>query len=218
MSEPIRRCLVTGARGPTEPMIRFVLDPSARVTPDLTEKLPGRGYWVKAERDVLTKAIEKRTFARAARRAVETPPDLAAQVEAGLARHALGLLGLTRRAGALAVGFDTVRRLLAERPVVALLEAHDGAADGRAKILNAAARQSRPPALIGCFDSRETGLATGRDVVVHGALMASGLTDRFMREISRLAGFRPLTPPEWNGARSMRGETRDTGLRAATTD
>lgn len=218
MSDPIRRCVVTGARGPTDPMIRFVIGPDGCVTPDLTEKLPGRGYWVKADRNVLSKAIEKRAFARASRRAVDMPADLITLVEAGLARHALGLLGLARRAGAFVSGFDKVRSALCGGRVAALLEASDGAEDGRAKLLGLAARNDVPPRLVGCFDSRETGLATGRDLVVHGALTASGLSERFLREIDRLAGFRPLTPPEWRGVEALRRDGPVVRSDAATTD
>ena len=48
---PQRRCVATGESGPTEGMIRFVIDPEDRVTPDLAGKLPGRGVWIGARRE-----------------------------------------------------------------------------------------------------------------------------------------------------------------------
>ena len=44
-TEPERRCVATGASGPTEDLIRFVADPDGVLTPDLAERLPGRGVW-----------------------------------------------------------------------------------------------------------------------------------------------------------------------------
>ena len=53
---PERRCIVTGETQPKAGLIRFVADPDGQVVPDLAEKLPGRGFWVVAERAALDKA------------------------------------------------------------------------------------------------------------------------------------------------------------------
>ena len=67
------------------------------------------------------------------------PADLADRVEALLVRRMQGDLGLARRSGALVLGFDNVVRALAPcRRRAVLVEARDGAADGRRKLKNAA--------------------------------------------------------------------------------
>src|ERR1700712_5945250 len=50
---PLRRCIVTRERLPKERMIRFVIGPDRQIVPDLTARLPGRGMWLSASRDVL---------------------------------------------------------------------------------------------------------------------------------------------------------------------
>ena len=69
---PLRRCVLTRERLPKERMIRFVVGPDRQIVPDLAAKLPGRGIWLSASRDVLETARRARgglarAFARAAR-------------------------------------------------------------------------------------------------------------------------------------------------------
>ena len=47
---PERRCIATGEVQPKHGLIRFVVGPEGQVVPDLSEKLPGRGIWVAADR------------------------------------------------------------------------------------------------------------------------------------------------------------------------
>ena len=61
---PQRRCLVTREVKGQDQMIRFVLDPSGQVVPDLDGRLPGRGMWLSADRNVLNKAVGANLFAR----------------------------------------------------------------------------------------------------------------------------------------------------------
>ena len=56
--EPERRCIVTGDVQPKAGLIRFVVGPEGQVVPDLSGKLPGRGIWVTADRDLIAKAVK----------------------------------------------------------------------------------------------------------------------------------------------------------------
>lgn len=184
-----RRCIATGNVAAPEGLVRFALDPEDRVTPDIAGKLPGRGAWVTASRGAVDKAVRARAFARAFKREAKTPDDLAASVEAGLAKAALSALGLARRAGDAAVGFDQAERLLRAGKAGVLVSAADGADDGKRKLKGLA------PGLpfFGRFQSRELSAALGRDGVVHVALKKGPAAARFAREARRLEGFR--TPP-----------------------
>ena len=63
---PERRCIVTGETQPKAGLIRFVAGPDGQVVPDLAEKLPGRGFWVVADRQALDRAAAKGLFSRGA--------------------------------------------------------------------------------------------------------------------------------------------------------
>ncbi len=73
---PERRCIVTGESQPKGGLIRFVVGPDAQVVPDILGRLPGRGFYVAADRAAIEKAATKGLFARAARQPVTVPDGL----------------------------------------------------------------------------------------------------------------------------------------------
>jgi predicted RNA-binding protein YlxR (DUF448 family) len=183
---PMRRCLATGTLAPPEKMLRFVVDPDGRIAIDAARRLPGRGLWLTARRDIVTEAVNKRLFARAAKAPVVVEAGLEDRIEALLARRCGELLGLARRSGVVLAGFVKVKAGLAKGEAAVLVEAMDAAEDGRGK-LGAAAR-GLP--IVSCLSARETGAAIGREHAVHVALKPGRLADLFLAEARRLAGFR----------------------------
>jgi predicted RNA-binding protein YlxR (DUF448 family) len=192
-----RKDIVLGEATDEARLIRFVAGPDGAVVPDLARKLPGRGVWVGADRDSVSTAAKKGLFSRAAKMKLTAAPDLADQVEALLARRVLEGLGLARKAGVIISGYEKVVAALATGKVAWLIEASDGAEDGRRKILAAARRAPTPPRLLGAFSSDELGLALGGENVIHTALLAGRGLDRWTLDVERLSGFRPLSPTEW---------------------
>lgn len=175
-----------------------MVGPDGTIVPDVDERLPGRGIWVTADRAVLQRAVDKRLFGRGAGRAVQVDPGLADRVEWLLARRCLDLLALARRAGAAVAGLAKVRQALeAGRPGL-LLEASDGAEDGRARLraLAGGAEGGRP--IVAALTAAELAGAFGREHMVHGFVDSGGpgggLADRLRRDADRLAGFRSSTP------------------------
>jgi predicted RNA-binding protein YlxR (DUF448 family) len=192
-----RRDIVTGTVMEEARLIRFVAGPDGVVTPDLARKLPGRGLWVAADRVSVETAARKGLFARAAKRRLTAPVDLAGVVEALLLRRLLAGLGLARKAGELSMGFEKVHGALIAGRVAFLIEAADGADDGRRKIMGAVHRAPRRPDLIGLFTSAEMGLALGAENVIHTAFLAGRGAERWAFDVQRLCGFRPLFPERW---------------------
>jgi uncharacterized protein len=188
-----RRCIVTGAVRDDGHLIRFVVSPDGEIVPDIAAKLPGRGIWVSADRATLERAIAKNHFAKAVKANVKVSPDLPALLEKQLAQRMLNDLGLARRSGALVLGFDNVARALensAQPPV--LIEAADGAADGKRKIYAVAHARGAKPAVIDCLTKAELSLALGKENVIHAALKAGALAERLIFEAVRLSGFRTV--------------------------
>lgn len=178
-------------------LVRFVAAPDGQVAPDVGRKLPGRGLWVAADRASVDMAVKKNLFARAARAPMSPPSDLADQVATLLHRRLLAALGLARKAGDLTSGFERVLAAVSGGKAAFLVEAHDGAADGRRKLLAAGRRIPNPPRLVGLFSSEELGLALGGEVVIHTAFLAGRGADRWTDDVGRISGFRPLVPERW---------------------
>lgn len=208
---PERRCIATAVSGPKDRLIRFVADPGGVIVPDLAEKLPGRGAWVGASREALDQAIKRKAFARSLKRSVSVPSDLSGLVERLLSQRFLARLGLFRRSGRLVTGFETVCDRLRAGKAQILIEAADGADDGRTKVLKLAAKAT--PGILVCalVRSDELGRALGQSAVVHAALASDEDVSTGMdRDIMRLAGFR--VPWPWGD-----GMAKDHGLREALT-
>lgn len=191
-SGPERRCIVTGVVLPKSALIRFVVAPDGRVVPDIGERLPGRGLWLTARRDILVLAVRKKAFSRAARCNVEAPPDLPEQVERLLRGRCRDLVGLARGAGQVVAGFEKVAETLRRGAAAVLLAASDGAEGGRAKLRALASGVPEVDVLTGA----ELGGALGREFVVHAALAPGGLADRLLAESCRMAAYsRPADGP-----------------------
>ena len=142
-----RRDLVTRQVMDESRLIRFVAGPDGSVVPDLARKLPGRGLWVAANREAVDMAAKKGLFARAAKAPLKAAPDLADMVERLLTRRCLEQLGLARREGVLISGFEKAAAAIRSGRAAWLVEAADGAADGRGKLLNLARQCERAIAL-----------------------------------------------------------------------
>lgn len=192
-----RRDIVSGAVMEEDRLVRFVAGPDGVVTPDLARKLPGRGIWVAADRDSVETAVKKNLFSRSAKAKLTASADLADQVEALLRRRLLDGLGLARRGGDIISGFEKVLASIRGGRAAWLVEASDGAANGRRKLLSACRTSPSPPQLIGVFSSAELGLALGGENVIHTAFLAGRASGHWTRDVRRLAGFRPLLPEGW---------------------
>ena len=181
-----RRCIVSGRLLPRARMIRFVVGPDRTLVADLDQRLPGRGLWLEARKDILAEAASGRHFPRALRGPVEVPPDLVQRVEAGLAMRCGNLIGLARRAGAAVAGFEKTRSALKNSTARLLISARDGAADGRGKLVALASGIARAEGL----DAAELGAVFGREGVVHVAVTDNRFAQRINVELTRLEGVR----------------------------
>jgi predicted RNA-binding protein YlxR (DUF448 family) len=196
-----RRDIVTGDVMPEARLVRFVVGPDGTVTPDVGRKLPGRGLWVEARREAVELAARKGGFSRAAKAKTVAPADLADKVDALLKSRVLNGLGLARRAGDLTFGFEKAASAIEQGKVAWMVEASDGAADGRRKLLQSARRAAAlnlaSPRLFGAFTGEELSLALGLGNVIHVAFLAGRGAERWTVDVERLSGFRPLLPVSW---------------------
>jgi predicted RNA-binding protein YlxR (DUF448 family) len=191
-----RRDIVSGEVMPEERLIRFVAGPDG-VVPDLARKLPGRGMWVQASRAAVETAARKGGFSRSAKAKLAVAPDLADVVEALLRKRILDGLGLARRAGDITFGFEKAAAAIQSGKVAWMIEASDGAQDGRRKLLQVARRIETPPRMLGVFSGDELSLALGLGNVIHLVFLAGRGADRWTQDVERLSGFRPLLPQSW---------------------
>jgi len=188
-----RRCIVSGETLSEDRLIRFAVSPDGEAVPDVAAVLPGRGIWVEASAKTLAAAVKKNLFAKAAKAKVKVAADIVAKVELQLVARMQADLGLARRAGQLLLGFDTVTgEIQSATPPALLVEASDGAPDGKRKVFAAAHARSLKIETIECLTSHELGVAVGRENVIHAALKSGRLQERLYFDGKRLSGFRTV--------------------------
>jgi len=183
-------------------MVRFVNSPDNVVTPDIFEKLPGRGVWVTANRMSVKTAMKKKAFCRGFKTRVKVPDDLDDQVEAGLLQRILGLLGMAMKSGQIFTGYDQVQTVAGSDYLALRIEASDGSPDGRGKIrvlTKAISHELEKPEtpVIGCFSAHDLGRVLGFGRVVHAATAPGSISRSLTQAALRLAGFRDMVPAYW---------------------
>ena len=186
LDDPERKCIVTGEVQPKAGLIRFCLGPEDMVVPDILARLPGRGFYVSADRAAIDKAAKKGLFARAAKQPVKVPENLADLVEALMLRRVVDLISLARKASGAVMGYEKVKEWLQKDKVRVLIQASNGSERGKTKLRAPDGEGS----FIGFLTAEEMGLAFGRERAIHAALGAGGLTTRVVEEAARLSGLR----------------------------
>lgn len=181
-----RRCIVSGEVRAREDLLRFVVDPSGHLIPDIIGRAPGRGIWLSADRESVRTACSRKLFARAARRPLEIDPELDRKIEELLVARCVETIGLARRAGQAVAGFEKVRAWLKREQAAILVAARDGAEDGREKLKRLAPGMT----VMDCLTSDELGRAFGRDQAVHAVLAPGALAEKLELEARKLKGFR----------------------------
>ncbi len=186
-----RRCIVLGEVLAESELVRFVADPDGNVVPNVAANLPGRGMWVSATRAAVATAVAKNLFSKSAKAPLKASADLPDRVERLLSARMQSDLGLARRAGQVVLGFDNVlRELDARTPPAVLVEASDGAPDGRRKLAGSVRARDLKVEVIEVLTSTELSLALGRENVIHAALKPGRLAERLTFDAGRLGGFR----------------------------
>jgi len=200
----MRKCLVTGEVYPASELIRFVCAPDGQIIPDVAAKLPGRGCWILAKREILQQAIKKKILVRFARQVlagkekndleeldeeteqdnkitITVREDLMEQIEELLQKRCLDYLGLANRAGNVISGFEKARATLKSGKTNVLLIASDGAENGRSKMCQGLDNLR----VIDLFSRDELSKAIGTENAVNLALLPGGIRTSLLRELSR---------------------------------
>ncbi len=196
---PERRCVLTGAHGGRDALLRLAVSPDGEVLPDALARAPGRGAWVGVDREALAEALAsgklKAALARAFKcGALTIPADLPDRAEQALVRALLDRLGLEMRAGKLILGSDRIANDARLGKIAALYHAADASEDGRRKLDQAfrVGCEAEGTGLAGerlPLDRAALSVALGRDNVVHLALADRASAERVAIPLRRLLHF-----------------------------
>ena len=185
-----RKCLVTGVTIEKKNLIRFVLSPQNDLVADINQKLPGRGYWVKAERQIVLKAIKKNILIKATKQEVSIEKNVLERIESQLKKKIINQISLCRKAGMAIFGFDKIKVALSKNNIGLLIQAIDGSDKEKKRILN----KSIPKIINNCFTASDLGKAFSREKVVHCAILQSGFVENINFDSNRLNNLKNPVP------------------------
>ena len=189
-----RTCIVTRQEKSPDEMIRFVVGPDNQVFPDLQRKLPGRGVWVSAKREVLEEAVSKKLFARGFKDKVKAEDTLPQLVEDIMRQTSLQALAMAKKAGLVATGQAKAEAMIREGAALALLQASDAGTDGVKKLAAALKAQkvyeNNETPLIDEFTSEELDKTLNGTNTMYVALLKGGASQKLVEMISRLMNYK----------------------------
>ncbi len=169
-----RMCVATRTCQPVDDLIRIVLSPENVLVPDLKSNLPGRGAWISAKRELVERAVSKGGFARAFDASVKEGEKLPGLIAQLLRKNAISTVSLAKKAGVLVSGAAKVERQIAKRQTAVLIQAVDGAADGKRKIegclKSVYGEEANKVPIVNFFTTEELSLALGLENVIHAAI------------------------------------------------
>ncbi len=192
-SAKTRMCVATRKSKPVEDLIRIVLSPENVLVPDFKSKLPGRGAWVCSKRKVVEQAVAKGAFKRAFKTSIADGGNLTELIAKLLKQDAISRVSLAKKAGVLVSGAAKVERQIAKRKVAVLIQAQDGAADGKRKIEGSLKSQYGEAAktipIVSFFTTEELSLALGLENVIHAAVTCERFGKNLVSAVARLKQY-----------------------------
>lgn len=188
---PQRSCITCRREGDKTSFLRFVLAPDGTLTPDLEDKLPGRGAYTCIARRCLLEAAKKRQFNRSFKGAAISVDGAAldSQLQEQMERRISGYLALANKAGALVSGGDAVERALKGSQLPSLLLLAEDVSPAIGEKFEGMARRAGLP-LARALTKEAIGMLLGkesdRSAVV---IMSSGFGQSLIREIVRYRNY-----------------------------
>ncbi|QCE34095.1 RNA-binding protein [Acetobacteraceae bacterium] len=184
-----RTCLVTRKEGDKRFMIRFVLSPAGDIIPDLAGKLPGRGLWLSALREVVESPKLKQAFSRGAKTSVVTQGDelserLVKTIEEGLSRRLVEGIGLARKAGNAVTGFQKCREKLNAGRAGLLIYAKDASVEELRRL-----RSGWMNVPVCSLDARILEEAFAKENAVYAVISSGPLAERLLADATRFIGM-----------------------------
>lgn len=126
----LKKCLVTKSHYPRDEMLRFVVSPTGQLVADLSEKLPGRGYWIKSKSSLVEKALSQNLFEKVTKQKLDTEYVSTDQINHQFERRLMHILGLAKKAGRITNGYEKIVARLPRARNAALIMGREGGTNG----------------------------------------------------------------------------------------
>ncbi len=180
-----RRCIISRCSLDKAHAIRLVIAPNGHIMFDLKGKLPGRGYWIAANKDIISELQTNRKKRQQIFGAAILSEDFHACLEAGLKNYIIQQIGLARRAGLVCFGFEKIKEWMKTHKAALALIASDAS---KAETKRLRIKQFGCP-FFGLLSGKELGMAFSRSYIAYMVFNSSNLTENIYNNNLRLQGL-----------------------------
>ena len=184
------KCLVTRQNIDESDLIRFVIDPENNLVADIDQVLPGTGYWVQANREAVSKAIENKVFNETINKKIRIDSNLIQSIENRIRNNIIQQISLSRKAGKAIFGFEKIKSVSPTHLIQLIIQATDGSIKEKTRLQN----KCRPQIIDTCLNGSELGKPFGRDRVVHCAILKSTFVQKIIFNANRLKNLKNPVP------------------------
>ena len=186
-----RTCLVTGANILKKDLIRFVIDPQCHAVADIEQNLPGKGFWVKADRNIINEAINKNILSTVTKKTISINKNIISIIEEQFKQNIIRQISLSRKAGQAIFGFEKIRIASTKKIISLLIQAIDGSEREKQRMMN----NSIPKVIDNCLTGVELGKVFGREKIIHCAILKVGFSEKIIFNANRLNNLKnPVRP------------------------
>ena len=95
--------------------VKICLSPDNKLVPDLRDDLPGKSFWLPANKTLIIDILKKEDLKSYFGVPELFIPDLGIQIEAILTKKVLNSISLTKKSGNLAIGLDAIKAQLIQK-------------------------------------------------------------------------------------------------------
>ncbi len=180
----IRTCIVSGQSLDKTALIRFVIAPDGQLTPDIHQKLPGKGIWVSADRASLEKAVSKHLFQKKTKEKINIDQNIIDSIESITLNKIISTLGMARKSGNSVAGEQKVIELQTTYPEALVIIAKEASARQRQKVKN-----PERAAIEDILSATQLGHIFGREEVMYCAIKPGKIAKNLLIDLKRYKGL-----------------------------
>ena len=165
--------------------IKISLSPANKLVPDLHNNLPGKSFWVPANKARINDILKEGELKTQFEKQQLSSKDLIFLIEKLLRKKILNSISLTKKAGYLAIGLDTIKTQLIERKHCLII-----VAKGAKSLKNYSFFSSND---ISCFENvllqEDLEKSTGKNNVKYVGIFSKNFKKTIQVDLNKLKGF-----------------------------
>ena len=180
-----KKTFLSGFSIKKDDFIKISLSPDNRLVPDLCDKLPGKSVWLPANKALITDILRKEDLKTYFGVSEILAPDLVFLIEMVLRKKILNSISMTKKAGNLAIGLDTIKTQLMQKKHCLIVVAM-----GSKSLGNKSFYSSKNVSIFeSLLEQKDLEKSTGKNNVKYVGIFSKNFKKTIQVDLNKLKGF-----------------------------